>query len=280
MEPYRIFIAYSHQDEKLRDDLEVHLALLKRHQLATIFYDRRIVPGQHWRTEIDSKLFNSDVILLLVSPHFLASDYCYGIELQTALELEEHGQVVVLPVILRPCDWKQEPALSGIQALPRDGYPVTRWTNQDEAFVDVTSGVRKVIQSLAPKPIPTDLTLDWSPTAMVAARLNRIVKGRPVPRVPSTAILLLPDQVLMNDSCLIAVVLTDSLGQPAAGVAMRVRLVGASWRIPDLPSEAWLDSETDDSGIALFKLFTEAKDVFVTVEASGFSGQTGHFVSG
>ena len=284
LEPYRIFIAYSRQDEKLRDDLEVHLALLKRHQLATIFHDRRIVPGQHWETEIDSQLLESDVILLLLSPDFLASDYCYGVEMQTALELDGQGQAVVIPIVLRPCEWKQEPALSGLQALPKDGTAVTTWTNRDEALVDVASGVRKVILGMAPKPIPTDLTLDWSPTAMVVARLNRIIKCRPLPRVPSSVILVLPDQVLMNDSFIIAVAVTDSLGRPAARLPMRVKLSGASWGTAAgrsrLPSDSPLDTQTDAHGMALFKIFADAKDVSVTVKAAGFPQEVAHFVSG
>jgi len=167
------------------------------------------------------------VVLLLISPHFLASDYCYGVEMQTALELHTQQRAVVIPVILRPCEWQEEPSLAGLQALPKDGRPVTTWQNTDEALLDIARGVRKTISTLGPRPIPLDTVLSWSPSAMVAARTKRVLLGS-LPRVPDSIMLIMPDQGILHDSLIAAIVVTDSNGQPAVGLPLRIQLVGGS----------------------------------------------------
>ena len=89
----------------------------------------------------------ADLILLLVSPAFLASDYCYDVETARALERHALGEARAIPVIVRPCDWASAP-FADLQALPRDGQAVTTWANRDEAWLDVTRGLRGVIPDL------------------------------------------------------------------------------------------------------------------------------------
>ena len=141
----RIFYSYSHRDEALRDELERHLSLLRREGLISEWHDRRIGAGSDWGSDIDANLAMADIVLLLVSSDFLHSDYCY--EKETALALERHrcGEAVVIPVILRPCDWKASP-FGKFQALPKNGKPVTKWANRDEAFFDIARGIREVVQ--------------------------------------------------------------------------------------------------------------------------------------
>ncbi len=141
----RIFYSYSHKDEQLRESLETHLAILKRQGLALDWHDRKITPGQTWASEIDAYLNESDVIILLISADFIASDYCYGKEMELALRKHEAGNAFVLPIIVRPVDWMTGTPFAKLQVLPKDGKPVTTWTNQDEAWLDVTKGVRKAI---------------------------------------------------------------------------------------------------------------------------------------
>ncbi len=130
IDPVRIFYSYSHRDEDLRDELEKHLALLKRQGIILNWYDRKISPGERWEGAIDSNLATADIILLLVSADFLASDYCYDIEMKLALEHHKNGDATVIPIILRPVDWAEAP-FSKLQALPMDGRPVTSWANLD-----------------------------------------------------------------------------------------------------------------------------------------------------
>jgi WD40 repeat protein len=142
--PVTVYYSYAHKDETLRNELEKHLSLLRRQGLITEWYDRRIEPGANWEQIIDEYLNNASIILLLISPDFFASDYRYEIEMRRALERHITDEARVIPIILRPCDWKQAP-FRHLQCLPRDGRAVTQWPNRDAAFRDVVEDIRQVI---------------------------------------------------------------------------------------------------------------------------------------
>src|SRR6266496_2505001 len=148
-QPVTVFISYAHEDEPLRAQLEKHLRLLQRQGCISTWQDRQIEPSTDWAQDIDEHLETASVILLLVSPDFLASDYCYEIEMKRALERHQRGEARVIPIILRPCDWHS--ALFGnLQCLPSDGEPVTMWNNQDEAFDYITQAIRQCITGRIP----------------------------------------------------------------------------------------------------------------------------------
>ena len=139
-----LFFSYSHKDEALRDRLEVHLAALKREGAISTWHDRRITAGDALGQRIDEHLESADIILLLVSPDFLASDYCHDVEMQRALARHEESTARVIPVILRPCDWQHSP-FAHLLAAPTDGNPITKWANEDEAFLDVVKKIRAAL---------------------------------------------------------------------------------------------------------------------------------------
>lgn len=143
-----LFFSYSHKDEDLRDQLEVHLANLKRQGVIDTWHDRRILAGDEFDSQISNALERADVILLLISPDFIASDYCYDIEMNRALERHEMREARVIPVILRPCDWQGTP-FGKLLASPKDGRPISSWPDRDEAFLDVTKAIRAVVDNLA-----------------------------------------------------------------------------------------------------------------------------------
>lgn len=138
------FISYSHKDEALKDHLLAHLAPLRREGSIDAWHDRKVAAGDRFDRAISSALESADVILLLVSSDFINSDYCYDVELRRAMERHEHGDAVVVPVILRACAWQGTP-FGRLRATPRDGKAITSWTNQDEAFHDVAQAVRDVL---------------------------------------------------------------------------------------------------------------------------------------
>jgi tetratricopeptide (TPR) repeat protein len=142
-----VFFSYSHKDEDLQIELSKHLALLKRQRVITAWHDRRIGAGKEWKNEIDEHLNAADIILLLVSSDFLASDYCYDVEVETAMKRHEDGEARVIPVILRPVDLKGV-RFGKLQALPKDARPVTDWPNRDEAFLNVAQGIRVAAEEL------------------------------------------------------------------------------------------------------------------------------------
>lgn len=136
-----VFFSYSHADEDLRDQLEKQLAMLKRQGVIETWHDRRIGAGQELGQVIDDHINSDDIILLLVSPDFIASDYCYDIEMKRAMERHEAGEAIVIPVILRACDWHHAP-FGKLLGTPKDGKPVTQWPDRDEAFLQVARAVR------------------------------------------------------------------------------------------------------------------------------------------
>lgn len=142
-----VFFSYAHADEDLRDQLEKQLSVLKRQGVIEAWHDRRIAAGENLHGAIDEHINADDIILLLVSPDFLASAYCYEVEMTRAMERHERGEAVVIPVILRPCEWLRAP-FGHLRAAPQDGKPITRWPDRDEAFLDVAVAVREAAERI------------------------------------------------------------------------------------------------------------------------------------
>lgn len=149
-----VFFSYSHKDEALRDELEVHLAMLKREGAISAWHDRKILAGDDLSGQIHARLNDAQVILLLVSPDFLASAYCYDVEVKRAMQMHEEGRARVIPIILRPCDWQSSTPFAKLLAAPKDGRPVTKWPDRDEAWLDVVHQLRAAL----PKPAQAEST--------------------------------------------------------------------------------------------------------------------------
>lgn len=145
--PLSAFISYSHRDEEFKDELVVHLANLKRQGKIQAWQDRDIEAGTEWDTEIKQQLESADLILLLITPRFLASDYCYDLEMQRAVQRHNEGTARVIPIIVKPCDWQGTP-FSKLQVVPKDAKPITTWNDQDDAFLNVVQSIRKAVESL------------------------------------------------------------------------------------------------------------------------------------
>ena len=144
----RVFFSYSHRDEDLRNELEIHLSALKRQGVIETWHDRRIGAGKDLDVEIDANLELANIILLLVSPYFIASDYCYDVEMKRAMERHESGEARVIPVILHPCDW-QHTLFGKLRATPPDGKPVSKFPNQHDAFLSIAKDIRAAAEEIA-----------------------------------------------------------------------------------------------------------------------------------
>ena len=145
-----VFFSYAHADEEWRDKLEKHLGSLKRQRRILTWHDRKILPGAEWASEIDTQLRTADIILLLVSPDFISSEYCWSVELRKAIRRHKAGEACVIPIIVRPVDWQNTP-FAKLQALPADGKPISTSPNIDEALLQVAKGVRRAIEDLRKK---------------------------------------------------------------------------------------------------------------------------------
>lgn len=155
--------------------------MLKREGLIKAWHYRQIPVGSDINRHIDDKLEAAEVILLLVSPDFLASSYyCYDKEVQRAMQRHEKGSARVIPVILRPCDWHNAP-FGKLLAAPTDGHPITKWPDRDEAFVNVVQQIRG---TLSATPVPTIFKRPAAaaeaptPTSAVGSRSKRDVARR------------------------------------------------------------------------------------------------------
>lgn len=158
-----VFFSYSHKDESFRDELEVHLSALKRQKIIESWHDRKIIAGSLIDDAIDKHIDSAEIILLLISPDFIASDYCYDKEVQKALQRNSQGTARVIPVILRPCDWRELP-FGKLLATPTDGRAISLWPNHDQAFLEVVKSVKVALRHLLEKPSrrPTSALIETS----------------------------------------------------------------------------------------------------------------------
>ncbi len=138
-----VFISYSSKDTVLKDELETHLSILKEQNLISCWHDSKIKPGVEWERKIDEHLQSADIILLLVSPNFLASEHCKS-EVNEAINRRESDNIHVIPIIIRPSDWKHT-KLARLQAIPRTGIPITSNPDRDNAFLDIINEIRSIL---------------------------------------------------------------------------------------------------------------------------------------
>ncbi|MGI0492819.1 toll/interleukin-1 receptor domain-containing protein [Alkalinema pantanalense CENA528] len=157
----KLFIAYSHQDENWKNELTKHLAALERQGIIAPWHDQCISPGEARQEAIDHNLRTAQIILLLISPDFIASDRLWQRELQQAMVQHTAGLARVIPIILRPTLWSDTP-FGHLAPLPQNGKPILSWADRDEAFLQVVEGIQHNInrlllpsnQSSTPKPLP------------------------------------------------------------------------------------------------------------------------------
>ena len=169
-----VFISYSHQDQALRAELEKHLSTLKRQNTITSWYDGDIIPGAMLEPEIMSHLKRAQIILLLVSADFIASDFCYTKEMKEAFARDKANKVSVIPILLRPTDLKDSPLIK-LKMLPTDAKAVTKWPTLDDAFEDVVKGIRAAIDDLNNKvqisnPLPTKQNIPFERNSLFTGR--------------------------------------------------------------------------------------------------------------
>ncbi|GMV31904.1 MAG: hypothetical protein AMXMBFR59_40290 [Rhodanobacteraceae bacterium] len=158
----KLFISYAHEDEAYKNKLLSHLTMLKREGLIEPWNDRTIMAGDDFSAAIDGELAKADIILLLVSANFIQSAYCYSREMTRAMDLHSNGLARVIPVIVRPCDWHKSP-FGHLTAAPRDGKPITTWSNDDEAYLDVANQVRRAAHKAGAQPPEPAIPLPMPP---------------------------------------------------------------------------------------------------------------------
>jgi internalin A len=144
----RVFVSYSRKDERLLNELKTHLSPLRRLRLIETWDDREIEAGDDWREKIHENLERADIIILLVSANFIDSDYCFEKEFRRALERHKKREARVVPVIVQDVNWTAIPALKGLQALPKNGKPISNWPNKHTAWRDVSERVQAMLEAM------------------------------------------------------------------------------------------------------------------------------------
>lgn len=145
-----IFLSYAHADEAMKQELDRNLIMLKRSEKVNVWQDRMIQAGTEWNESIASELAKADIILLLISVDFNNSQYIWDKELKFAMERHDKGEVRVIPVILRTCEWSEMP-YAKLQALPTNATPISSYPDKDVAYTDVAKGIRMVVDHLLSK---------------------------------------------------------------------------------------------------------------------------------
>jgi len=146
-----LFISYAHDDERYLNHLRNHLEIFNRRRLVSTWYDREIKPGADWNRAIEDHLRSSDVILLIVSTAFLASDYIDGKELAVAIERSDAGEATVIPIILEECLWEDNKDLAKLEALPKDAEGIRDWKPQRKGWFNAAKGIKTILMDMKDK---------------------------------------------------------------------------------------------------------------------------------
>lgn len=272
-----IFTAYSHKDEAIRNALANHLVPLQREGLVEVWHDRRIPAGVPLDDTISEQLEAADIVLLLVSSDFMASEYCWKRETARALERCAKGQAVVIPVIVRYCDWHTAPFAS-LRATPTDGLPIIgAWQDADFAMLTVAKDVRAVVERIvADRPADSASderysftsvygTEDYSPNGLAAIRLNHVFRykaGR-----PNSIQLFVSDYAFKGVSFLVTAAVLDATGQLLPSMPVNLEATGGSF---GYPSEGITGTEA--GGVFSTKIYPhdDADMVLITAHSPGY----------
>lgn len=151
--PIKVFLSFAHADKAYKDTLLKHLVLLVRRKNIEVWSDDNIIAGEGWKGKILENLHSSDIAILLISPDFLASDFINEFEIPKMLERYERNELVLVPIIVRPVLFSAT-EISKLQGLPRDGKPISMWSNKDEAWISVVQELSKIFDKLVDKQSP------------------------------------------------------------------------------------------------------------------------------
>lgn len=163
-----IFVSYSHKDASAREKLETHLAALKRDGVTT-WFDGDMSAGEALDASVARELRRAHIFVALLSPDYLASNYCWKLEFTRAMSRRSRGLVRVVAVVVRPCDWKATRA-AHFKLLPTDGKPITAWRPADKGYLDIAAGIRRVVESVRQ---------ELAPKVAIRGQLPAVTKAKP-----------------------------------------------------------------------------------------------------
>ena len=227
-----IFFCYAHEDKTYLNKLKKHLIPLQRGHLIDTWHDADISPGAVWEEEVNKHLNTAHIILMLISPDFMASDYCYSKEMMRAIERHEQRDARVIPILIRPTHWHEAP-FSKLQALPTDAKPITdpSWVTQDRAFIKITEGVRKAIDDIA--------QLQLAPASLLSENSSEPEPLTTTSTIPQSEIQADTNFVLnrLSQSTKDATIFSNPLSHPTEANAFFQTLVAEIQRLNEIASK-------------------------------------------
>jgi hypothetical protein len=181
LRPLSVFISYAREDERYRHNLEQHLSFLRRSGQISLWHDRMLPPGDRWEHRIAEQLELANLILLLISPAFADSDYCWGVEVKRALERHDRGEATVVPILIRPVTGWDDTPIGKLQALPSGAKPVSSWPDPDEAYCHIAQELRELMRQSFREATNTEvewpewsLTVEGAPADYTLARCENL----------------------------------------------------------------------------------------------------------
>lgn len=148
MNPVKAFISFSSKDETYKEEFKTYLSPLVRQKKLILWDSTRLHAGLQWDKKIRQQIEEAHIIFFLVSPSSLASDYINDVEISRAMDRCTQGNAILVPVILRPCDWMEHMGLADhYLAVPMYGKPISTWENTDLAYVDVVRQIKYLLKS-------------------------------------------------------------------------------------------------------------------------------------
>jgi hypothetical protein len=223
----------SEKDEEMRQKLENHLKILQRQNIITTWHKGMIGAGKEWESETYTQLITADIILLLISSDFFASDYNWNVVLERARERHKAGTARVIPILLRRVDnWKAAFGNLKLKVLPEGERPVTDWRPYDNAFENIAVGIRKVVEELTASP--------FSLKAHPQLRAGLAVVAKTIASVPTVTAFLLPKKLKSrrrkqaNLTTVITPVVIGLVGGTIAINQLPYNILGISSSVPNL----------------------------------------------
>ena len=144
--PIKIFLSYSHKDSDIKEELDTHFAPLKRSGKAQTWSDRDIELSSEWDEAIKRELEEADIILLLISANFIASNYIWEKEITRAMQRHECKEARVIPIFAKKCVFEDMP-FAKLQGLPKNAKPIATFADRDEAYTEIVAAIRRLIDT-------------------------------------------------------------------------------------------------------------------------------------
>src|SRR5260370_3534985 len=168
-QPIEIFCCAAESDQSFLGQLSTQLALQQQQGIIKLWNKSQIPAGAIADKEIQQHVVSARIFLLLISPDFLADEYCYNIVMKAALERHANQEAITIPVIVRPANWKHVRVLKHIQVLPRNGQPISGQHDQDYALWEVAKEIDMAIQRLGEPLVEPDPEFGYGPYGGVSS---------------------------------------------------------------------------------------------------------------